>query len=75
MTTNDQLVERIERAMTATPICGLCGQPTRITEREGAIWLECSSLTEPRDRLRSLLRFDFPRFHVQQPVIELDVAA
>lgn len=75
MFTNQQILERIERAQTVTPWCSQCGQPTTIAERGDTLWLECSSLAQPRTRLKSLLRFDFASFHTQHPVVELRAAA
>lgn len=75
MLTDQQILERIEDAQTATPFCAQCGQPTTIAERDHGLWLECASLLQPRSRLQSLLRFDFATFHTQRPVAELRVAA
>ena len=48
MTDNRQIVELIERANDAEPACA-CGRHTTPVWRDGAVWLECASLSEPRD--------------------------
>jgi len=69
--TNQQIIELIEDAQTRPPLCVACGEPTAIAQRDNVLWLECSSLGHRPSRLRSLLRFDFARFHTQRPVVEL----
>ena len=48
MIENRQAVDLIERAHDAQPFCG-CGRHTTLVDRDGAIWLECSSLEETRE--------------------------
>ncbi len=48
MISNHQLVDIIERANDAQPVCP-CGRHTTPVYRDGAVWLECSSLTKPRE--------------------------
>ena len=48
MNNNRQIVDLIERANDAEPAC-LCGRHTTPVWRDGAVWLECASLSEPRD--------------------------
>jgi hypothetical protein len=49
MMTNDrQIVELIERASDAEPMCP-CGRHTTPEWRDGAVWLECASLGEPHE--------------------------
>ena len=75
MFSNQQLIEKIEDAQVTSPYCVQCGEPTTITERDGVLWLECTSLANRRSRLQSLLRLDFATFHTQLRVVELSVAA
>jgi hypothetical protein len=75
MYTDQQVVERVEDAVDKSPLCHRCGQPTTIAERDHVLWLECTTLAEPRGRLESLLRFDFASSHTRRPVIELCAAA
>ena len=75
MFSNQQLIEKIEDAQTTSPYCVQCGEPTTITERDDALWLECTSLAHRRGRLQALLRLDFATFHTQRRVVELSVAA
>ena len=48
MNNNRQIVDLIERANDAEPVCP-CGRHTTPVWRDGAVWLECTSLSEPRD--------------------------
>ena len=75
MFTRQQVLERVEAAQTSTPSCEQCGQPTTITERDAALWLECASLGHPRGRIRSLLHLDFAALHTRRQVVELRLAA
>ena len=45
MIDNRQVVDLIERANDAQPMCP-CGRHTTPVWRDGAVWLECASLTE-----------------------------
>ena len=47
MINHGQIVDIIERANDAQPMCP-CGRHTTPVWRDGAVWLECSSLDEPR---------------------------
>ena len=47
MTNDRQIVDMIERANDADPYCS-CGSHNTPVWRDGAVWLECASLTEPR---------------------------
>jgi hypothetical protein len=47
MIDNRQVVDLIERANDAQPMCP-CGRHTTPVWRDGAVWLDCASLTEPR---------------------------
>lgn len=48
MIDNRQVVDLIERANDAQPMCP-CGRHTTPVFRDGAVWLECASLSEARD--------------------------
>jgi hypothetical protein len=52
MLDNTDIVDLIERASEARPTCP-CGWHTTAVWREGAVWLECASLSTPE---RGLLR-------------------
>jgi len=45
---NRQFVDMIERANDAQPFCA-CGRHTTPVEHDGVVWLECASLSQPRD--------------------------
>lgn len=72
MLTTENLLERIEDAERIQPICERCGQPTMITERDQALWLECSDLRRERGRFASL--FHFVSLHTRRPIVELRAA-
>lgn len=46
MLDHSNIVDLIERASTARPTCP-CGWHTTAVWRDGAVWLECASLTAP----------------------------
>jgi hypothetical protein len=48
MINNAQIVDVIERANDAQPVCP-CGRHTTPVFRDGTVWLECSSLTQPHE--------------------------
>ena len=75
MLTNEDLVERVEDAMRVTPFCRYCWSPTIVVERDEALWLACSTLSEPRGGLRALLTLDFPSRHTQSEIVTLRAAA
>lgn len=72
MFSNQDLLERIEDAERVSPFCSHCGQPTTITERDHALWLECSDLGRTRGRLATL--FSFASLHTRRPIVELCAA-
>lgn len=73
MFTNEVLIQRIEDAIRNNPACQHCGQPTTVTERDDALWLECSDRDRDQGRLASLLRF--AGLHTRRPIVELCAAA
>lgn len=75
MFTNQDLLERIEAAERTTPFCDQCGSPTTVTERDHALWLECSSLPHRRRGLQALLHLDFAGLHTSRTIADLPVAA
>jgi len=48
------VVDLIERANDARPFCP-CGRHTTPVWRDGVIWLECASLSDPRESAISRL--------------------
>ena len=76
MNDNDrQIVELIERANDAEPICP-CGRHTTPVWRDGAVWLECSSLTEPRDGgLQKLMAIVTALTHTRTRIVDVPLAA
>ena len=72
---NETVVERIEDAMRAAPFCRYCWSHTTVVERDGALWLECSTLEHRQTSLRSLVTLDFPSRHTQREIMGLSQAA
>lgn len=54
MSYNTRVLERIERAQDERPYCPACGRPTAVIERDGELWLACTS-ERPASRLGGLL--------------------
>ena len=64
-------VELIERAHDATPFC-MCGRHTTPVERDGRIWLECSSLDErPDGTIARVLSTITAGAHTRQVILDL----
>jgi hypothetical protein len=75
MFTNQDLLERIEDAERLAPFCDQCGSPTTVAERDGALWLECSSIAHRPRGLRALLKLDFASLHTRREITALQPAA
>lgn len=57
----------IEAAERDTPRCA-CGRPTiPVAHDDGSLWLECSSLTEPKSAVRRL--FDLSGAHTRLEIL------
>ena len=48
MSDQSRVVDLIEKANDARPFCP-CGRHTTTVWRDGIVWLECASLSDPRD--------------------------
>ncbi len=72
-----RLIDRIERSLVDTPYCSVCHAPTAIRDRDGRLWLECSTtpVDEPTGVLARLGAALMP--HPRQLVLDLteDLAA
>lgn len=70
--TNRNAVDLIERSIRETPFCTdlYCGAPTHPIEHAGQLWLECSTIGEPKPLARRLL--DFAANHYRRPILDLD---
>ncbi|MEA2537549.1 MAG: hypothetical protein QOF11_1783 [Chloroflexota bacterium] len=68
---NYQIVDMIERANDAQPRCP-CGSHTTPLWRDGAVWLECASLQEPREgrRWRALAAL-MSQAHTHQRIVDV----
>ena len=64
-------VDLIEKAVDARPFCS-CGRHTTPVWRDGVVWLECSSLSDPRDGVvaRFLAVATSPT-HVRSPIVSI----
>jgi hypothetical protein len=40
---NSRMLDLIEQALDHDPYCALCNAPTDIRDRDGRLWLECST--------------------------------
>ena len=66
-----RVVDLIEQANDARPFCP-CGRHTTPVWRDGVVWLECSSISEPRDGVvaRIVATATAPG-HLKFPIIEI----
>ena len=70
MTDNSRIVDLIERANDARPFCA-CGRHTTPVWRDGAVWLECVSLSEPHEgRLARIVAAVTARTHTHDRIID-----
>jgi hypothetical protein len=75
MNDDRMIVDMIERASDAQPICA-CGRHTTAVWRDGIVWLECATLLEPRDgRLGRLLAAVTAPVHTHVQIVEVPAAA
>jgi len=66
-----RLVDLIERANDARPFCP-CGRHTTPVWRDGVVWLECSSLSDPRDGIVArLVAAATAPIHLKTPIIDV----
>jgi len=75
MSDQSSIIDTIERAERETPTCEQCYEPTMAEWRDGAVWLVCRSLSEPKSALRQLLTLDPAAWHTRRLIPGLDVAA
>ena len=74
MIDNSNIVDYIERANDARPYCG-CGRTTHPVYRDGTVWLECASLSQPHEgRLARLFAAATSPTHVHERLIEVPAA-
>jgi hypothetical protein len=70
MINHRSIVHDIEYANNRQPYCE-CGRYTEPVYRDGAIWLECTSLREPpAGRLARLARALTGPYHVHERIVE-----
>jgi hypothetical protein len=69
------VVDLIEKANDAHPFCP-CGRHTTTVWRDGIVYLECASLSEPRDGLMArVVAAATAPVHVRTPIIDVPAAA
>ncbi len=72
---NAQYVDIIEQASDATPYCP-CGWHTTPVWRNGTVWLECASFSEPREGVVArLIGVVTSSAHIRVPIVEVPAAA
>ena len=71
MNDRSRIVDLIERANDARPFCP-CGRHTTPVWRDGTVWLECASLSEPREGViaRFVAAATAP-VHTRIPIVEV----
>jgi hypothetical protein len=75
MSSRTRIIDTIERAERETPTCARCHEPTIPEWRDGAMWLVCRSLSEPKSVIRQLLTFDPAAWHTRHIIPGLEAAA
>jgi hypothetical protein len=66
-----QIIDLIERASDARPYCA-CGSHTTPVWRDGIVWLECASITEPDgSAIRRILSAVTAPWHVHIPIVDV----
>jgi hypothetical protein len=69
-----QIIDSIERASDARPFC-TCGSHTTPVWRDGVVWLECASITEPDgSAIRRILSAVTGPWHVHIPIVDVPAA-
>jgi hypothetical protein len=75
MTDQTDLLELIERGNDAHPVCE-CGTHTIPNAHDGAIWIECATLTHrPSGRLRRALSVVTQHMHTRIHLVDTPVVA
>lgn len=75
MINHASIVDYIEEANDRRPYCE-CGRNTEPVYRDGAIWLDCTSLREPAaGRLARLLAIPFGPVHVHDHLMDAPAGA
>jgi hypothetical protein len=72
---NRDLVETIENAHDAQPFCS-CGRHTSPVWRDGAVWLDCASISDTREtRLARILYAVTALSHTHERIVEVQAVA
>jgi len=74
MNNDRQIVDLIERTNDAKPYCA-CGRHTTPIWRDGAVWLECASLSQPHEgRIARILAGIAAPTHVRDHIVDVPPA-
>jgi len=75
MSQETQIIDLIERASDARPYCP-CGSHTTPVWRDGVVWLECATVSDPDGgAFRKLFAALAGARHVHVPIVEVPAAA
>jgi hypothetical protein len=71
---NPQIVDLIEQTNDEQPFCP-CGTHTTPVWRDGVVWLECATRSNPRrNRLARVLADVIEPAHVRRPIVDVPAA-
>jgi hypothetical protein len=71
MSQETQIIDLIERASDARPFCR-CGSHTTPVWRDGVVWLECATISDPDgSAFRKLFTSVTSPGHVHVPIVEV----
>lgn len=74
MNNDRQIVDLIERTNDAKPSCP-CGRHTTTVWRDGAVWLECVSLSRPHEgRVARILAGISAPTHLREHIVDVRAA-
>ena len=74
MSQDTQIIDLIERASDARPYCS-CGSHTTPVWRDGVVWLECATISDPDGgAFRKLFTSVTGAWHVHVPIVEVPPA-
>ena len=75
MTDHTRIVDLIERASDSHPFCG-CGWHTTPVWRDDVVWLECASVTQPRQGIVArLIAAATAPIHVHIAIVDIPARA
>ena len=72
MINRNRAVDLIEQRHRETPFCVACGAATVTVADDGTVWLQCSTMNEPKSRFRRLISLDSLAGHTHTPILDCD---